>query len=94
MYDYWSTVYGLGSFWTYDQVLPYFIKSENNTDLNLVAANPGYHGTSGPMEVSSSPEIEPIQERWLAALRQLGWPTTSPNGASHDINGAQQFGAG
>lgn len=94
LYDYWSTVYGLGNEWTYEKVLPYFIKSENNTDLALVAANPGYHGTNGPMEVSSSPEPEPIQLRWLSAVQQLGWPTVAPNGANFDINGAEQFGAG
>ena len=47
-YDNWADEFGAVG-WSYQDVLKYFIKFENNTDPTIVAN--GYHGTSGPVQV-------------------------------------------
>ena len=84
-FDSWSNYYGAPG-WTYNEVFPFFLKSENNTDPNIVAANPRYHSTSGVVEVSTPNDIDPIVSRWVNASHDLGWP-------ANDINGPDQFGS-
>lgn len=71
--------------WSYEEVLPYWLKSENNTDPVVVAQNPGFHGTSGPLVVSSDPNPRPIITLHERAVNELGFK-------SIDINGATQRG--
>ena len=52
-YDNWANTYGANG-WDYNSILKYFIKAENKTDLNIVRDNPGYHGTNGPVGISSN----------------------------------------
>lgn len=73
-YDSWATTYGAGSGWSYEQVLPYFLRSENNTDLAVVNSNPRFHSTSGPVQISTAPNPDPIIYRWLGAAWAAGWP--------------------
>ena len=83
-YDIWSNKYGAKG-WSYSKVLPFFKKFENNTDLSLVEANPGYHGTGGPIEVRTQllrPKALQLLEK---AYKELGFETT-------DINGPKQRG--
>ncbi|CAG2174628.1 unnamed protein product, partial [Oppiella nova] len=63
--------------WSFEQLLPYFKKSENNTDPNV---DPRYHGRSGPVGVSTSSEIDPTLSRWQKALTEQGFPIVDPNG--------------
>ena len=42
-FDNWEITYGADD-WAFKKVLPFFIKSENNTDIKLVANFPKYHG--------------------------------------------------
>lgn len=82
-YDEWAQMGATG--WDYASVLPYFIRSENNTDPTIVGQNPGYHGTSGPMGVSPMPHPDEILYLFQKQMNSFGIPTT-------DINGANQLG--
>lgn len=74
-YDNWANEHGARG-WSYNEVLPYFLRSENNTDPAVVAANPTFHSTSGPVEVSTLPDRDPILNRWLEGVSRLGVPLT------------------
>ncbi len=84
-YDNWENNYNAKG-WSYDEVLPYFLMSENNTDLELVAKNPNYHNTTGPLAVSSHKNPDPIILRYIEVANKLGYPK------NEDINGENQFG--
>jgi len=85
-YDAWTTRYGARG-WTYDEVLPYFIRSENNTDPEIVRKYHGYHGTNGPLTVSSVRDPDPIFVRLRDALVSLGF-------TQNDSNADSNFGTG
>jgi choline dehydrogenase-like flavoprotein len=51
-FDNWVQTYGANG-WSYEEVLPYFLRSENNTNPNIVKDNTAYHSTGGPMSVSN-----------------------------------------
>lgn len=80
-FDLWAELGNSG--WSYDEVLPYFIKSENQ---ELGASE--FHGSSGPLSVSNPRYTHPYSERFLLAAEQLGLPFTD------DFNGAIQEGVG
>ena len=86
MFDVWAQEYGAIG-WSYEEVLPYFIKSENNTDPHIVAQNARYHGTSGPIKISSPQYPGPIYDILLNYYNSIGFPTI-------DVNGATQLGTG
>ncbi|CAG9770844.1 unnamed protein product [Ceutorhynchus assimilis] len=48
-YDRWAALGNPG--WSYDEVLPYFIKSENGTNLQDIVSE--VHGTKGPLSVEN-----------------------------------------
>ncbi len=83
-FDNWENIYGAKG-WSYKKVLPYFLKSENNTDTQLVANSSEYHSTGGPLGVSSHKNPDPIYKTYLEAANKLGYPTV-------DINGQNQSG--
>lgn len=83
-YDNWARTYGATD-WDYKSVLPYFIRSENNTSPKTLKESPGYHGTSGPMAVSQFPHADEILYLFQKQMNSFGIPTT-------DINGANQLG--
>jgi choline dehydrogenase-like flavoprotein len=80
-YDNWVNTYGANG-WSYDEVLPYFKRSENNTDPEIVRQNAGYHGTNGPMKVSSMPKPDQILFLFQDVMNKLGIPTIDVNGES------------
>ena len=80
-YDGWAALGNSG--WAYDDVLPYFKKSENNE-----VVEDAFHGTGGPLNVASIRTSNPFQEYFLEAGRQLQLPMSS------DFNGAEQTGLG
>jgi choline dehydrogenase-like flavoprotein len=80
-YDGWAAQGNVG--WAYDDVLPYFKKSENNE-----VVQDAFHGTGGPLNVASIRTGNSFQEHFLEAGRQLQLPVNS------DFNGAHQFGLG
>ncbi|MBU3566008.1 GMC family oxidoreductase [Polynucleobacter sp. MWH-HuK1] len=80
-YDHWHSLGNLG--WSYDEMLPYFIKSENNS-----AFKDQYHGNDGPLCVSNLQSHNPFQQIYLNAAKEAGFPINP------DFNGAQQEGLG
>lgn len=83
-FDLWATKFGAKG-WEYRNFLKYFVRSENNTDPQIVSNNPGYHGTTGPVTITTDPNPDPILTIHQKALNELGIPST-------DINGRQQLG--
>ncbi|CAG2105772.1 unnamed protein product [Medioppia subpectinata] len=83
-YDHWAREYGaVGS--DYASVLPYFKRWENNTDKDIVAANQGFHGTQGLVQVSIWTEPDPIIKIYHETIQGMGHRVT-------DINGPVQVG--
>ncbi len=81
-YDRWRDLGNPG--WGFADVLPYFLKSENNEE-------PGeqqMHGQSGPVHVSSIHAKHELMEAVIAAAGRLGVPETK------DFNGRNQEGVG
>ena len=78
-YDTWAQLGNPG--WSYDDVLPYFIRSEDRE-----AGPNSYHGTGGPQHVSELPERDLLCERFIESAQQLGIARNP------DYNGADQEG--
>lgn len=79
-FDHWAALGNPG--WGFEDVLPYFTKSENNA----VHRNSRYHGTAGPLHVTNLRSPSPLNEVFLAACQAQGIPFND------DYNGAQHFG--
>jgi choline dehydrogenase len=69
--------------WGYDELLPYFKRSEDNE-----RGASEYHGAGGPLKVSDGRSRNPITEAFLEACDQSGQPR------NEDFNGAEQDGFG
>lgn len=80
-YDHWRDLGNEG--WAYDDVLPYFLKSENNQSIE----NP-YHSNEGPLSVSDLSHVNPLSRVFIDAAEQAGFDRTD------DFNGAHQRGFG
>jgi choline dehydrogenase-like flavoprotein len=80
-YDAWAALGNKG--WSYDEVLPYFKRGEDNA-----RGADAHHGKGGPLQVSDGEFQFPISEVFLEAAREIGLPFT------RDFNGEQQEGAG
>ena len=79
-YDEWRDM-GLDG-WGYQDVLPYFIKSENFD--SEVENKETYHGTGGDLTVTTSNHREPIIDTFLQAGRELGYEVGDINGDFQD----------
>jgi len=79
-YNHWASLGNTG--WAYDDVLPYFKKSENR-DLG----ENEFHGSGGPLHVERR-ERSPLNDLFLTACQQLQIPMND------DFNGPSQEGAG
>lgn len=80
-YDNWAALGNPG--WSYEDVLPYFKRAENNETHRDCA----FHGTGGPLNVAELRSPSPINEAFIAAAGMKGVPRVA------DYNGAEQFGA-
>ncbi len=69
--------------WSFDDVLPYFRKAENNE-----RGADEFHGAGGPLGVSDLRDRHPLAEAYVEAAVQCGYPRND------DFNGASQEGAG
>jgi choline dehydrogenase len=78
-YDRWSSLGNSG--WSYEEVLPYFRKLEDND-----RGASRYRGAGGPMRVSYPREIPRDRLLFIEASRQLGFQGEP----EWDFNGAQQ----
>src|SRR4029079_2168911 len=79
-YDEWSSLGNKG--WSYNEVLPYFIKSEKHQTKGAP-----YHGTDGPLYVSFARNSSPLNQSFLEACSKNEIPF------NEDYNGANQVGA-
>jgi choline dehydrogenase len=79
-YDSWEAQGAPG--WGYRDVLPYFVKSEDN-----VRGASEFHGAGGPLRVSEQRSPRPMNRRFLAASEAAGIPQIP------DYNGPEQDGA-
>ncbi len=80
-YDDWRAMGNVG--WGYDDLLPYFLRSEDNLDLGAP-----FHGRGGPLTVATVKAANPLTHAFLAAADELGFAR------NNDINGAEQDGFG
>jgi choline dehydrogenase len=80
-YDHWRQL-GLEG-WSYEDVLPYFKKAENNER----GAN-DFHGKGGPLNVADQADPNPINKAFLRACEQAG------HKHNDDFNGPEQEGVG
>lgn len=72
--------------WSYDELLPYFKRSEDNE-----RGESHYHGAGGPLSVSDGRSHNPSAAAFVDAASQAGYPTVSDfNGAMLDGFGAFQ----
>lgn len=75
--------------WGFDEVLPFFRKSENNQRL----AGP-YHGTEGPMHVGDPAGAHPLAYAFTRAAMEVGDYAGRPIRYNGDFNGEVQEGVG
>ncbi|XP_075145973.1 glucose dehydrogenase [Haematobia irritans] len=80
-YDDWADLGNPG--WSYEEVLPFFKKSENNLEIDEVGAD--LHATGGPIPVSKFPYNPPLSYAILKGGEELGY-------AVHDLNGYNSTG--
>lgn len=77
-FDDWAAMGNPG--WTFDEVLPYFLKSEDNQQISQVDSK--YHATGGPLTVSNFPYNPPMSYAILRAGQELGYHVQDLNGAN------------
>lgn len=82
-YDRWASEGNPG--WNYDEVLPYFKKSEDMRDP--VLAQSEFHGTGGGLTVEPFRSASPLADMTLEAGREMGLLNNDNDG-----NGQTQFG--
>ncbi len=81
-YNDWQKMGNQG--WGYEDVLPYFVKSEHNEQIQGA-----YHGNQGPLNVTLAKQHKsPLAGAFIRACVEVGIPE------NHDFNGATQEGAG
>lgn len=80
-FDEWERLGNAG--WRYEEVLPYFRRSEDFEHGASV-----FHGSGGPLAVTDIPDRHPLCDAFIASASEVGIP---PNA---DFNGEQQEGAG
>jgi choline dehydrogenase len=69
--------------WSYQDMLPYFIKSEDNAGRDAP-----FHGRGGPLTVRDGRSLHALVDRMIEAGIQAGYPR------NHDFNGSSQMGVG
>lgn len=80
-YDNWAALGNEG--WAYNDILPYFKKSEDNSRLGEP-----FHGKGGPLWVSDQIAPHEISRAFVAANREFGLPEND------DFNGETMYGTG
>jgi choline dehydrogenase-like flavoprotein len=80
-YDQWASLGNSG--WSYADVLPYFNRSEDNSELDGE-----YHGKGGPLHVTGLRTDNPVREIYLQAAREAQFRIRE------DFNAEEQEGLG
>lgn len=84
-YDEWAQLGCHG--WSYEEVLPYFTKSEN-FEPPLNPLNAEFHGRGGPLNVAERRYTNPLSQVFVESAQQAGYRHNS------DFNGHDQEGVG
>jgi choline dehydrogenase-like flavoprotein len=66
-YDHWAQLGNRG--WSYEDVLPYFKRAENNARFR-----DAYHGTTGPLHVTDPAQRHPLTGLFMEAAAEAGLP--------------------
>src|SRR5665213_1745737 len=82
--DYADWVAAGATGWSYAEVLPYFLRTENNQDLPASR----YHGHGGPMNVMRPRRPNQLNTDFIEATQSLGFPRTE------DFTGVTNEGVG
>jgi choline dehydrogenase len=82
--DYADWVAAGATGWSYAEVLPYFLRTENNQDLPASR----YHGHGGPMNVMRPRRPNQLNNDFIEATQSLGFPRTE------DFTGVTNEGVG
>jgi choline dehydrogenase len=80
-FDLWRQMGNAG--WSYDDVLPYFRKAEDQEN-----GEDDFHGVGGPLGVSNLRTPHPLHDTFIKACEEAGYPFNP------DFNGAEQEGCG
>jgi choline dehydrogenase-like flavoprotein len=80
-FNHWRQLGNAG--WSFDDVLPYFRKAEDNE-----RGADEFHGIGGPLGVSDACDVHPLAAAYVEAAQQCGYPRND------DFNGRVQEGAG
>ncbi|CAH0762981.1 unnamed protein product [Bemisia tabaci] len=80
-YDRWARMGNVG--WGFDDVLKYFLKSEDNANPDLVDTE--YHAAGGYLSVQDLPYVSPVADSIIEAAKSRGYENL-------DINGRNQTG--
>ena len=80
-FDLWRQLGNTG--WSYDDVLPYFRRAENQEH-----GADEFHGADGPLCVSDLRTDHPLHDAFIAGAQEAGYPF------NRDFNGAKQEGVG
>ena len=78
-YDEWSAKGCKG--WSYKEVLPYFLKSEDILVDELKSSK--YHSAGGPLAVSGG-RVTPLSDAYMKAAKELGWRIDDYNGKDQE----------
>lgn len=81
VFDGWAALGNRG--WSYEDVLPYFKKSEHQT-----RGDDDFHGLDGPLMVSDPRDVRPLSAVFMDAVAELGYEKND------DFNGSKQDGFG
>src|ERR1700674_2819841 len=80
-FDHWRQLGNVG--WSYDDVLPYFRRTENQE-----RGADDYHGAGGPLDISDLRAPHELHDAFTAGAQEAGFK------ANPDFNGAEQEGVG
>jgi choline dehydrogenase len=80
-FDYWRQLGNVG--WSFDDVLPYFRRAENQE-----RGADEHHGKGGPLDISDLRSRHELHDAFIAAAQEAGFK------ANPDFNGADQEGVG
>ena len=80
-YDHWAAEGNAG--WSFDEVLPYFKRAEDNA-----RGADAFHGSGGPLHVMDLTSPNPLGPQFIEAGRQAGFAVNT------DFNAASQEGVG
>ncbi|GFT74066.1 glucose dehydrogenase [Nephila pilipes] len=79
-YNNWAAQGAVG--WSFEEVLPYFKKMENNTDSKFVKN--GYHGVNGPLTISKPSYESELKAAIHEAVNKMGYKFVDSNGPTQN----------